>query len=130
MNRPLALIVDDEPDILRVLSMSLRADGYEVVAAENGSEGLAAFEKEKPDIVITDIKMPGMDGFEVLDRIKGQSPATEVIVITGHGDMELAIRSLKNDATDFITKPVDLADLLRETADGGSSCWKTRALTS
>ena len=58
------LLIDDEPDILRVLSRSLTADGYEVVSAQNGTEGIAVFEKEKPAIVITDIKMPGMDGIE------------------------------------------------------------------
>jgi PAS domain S-box-containing protein len=100
------LLIDDEPDILRVLSMSLKADGYEVVAAENGSEGLAAFEKEKPDIVITDIKMPGMDGIEVLKKIKDLNADTEVIIITGHGDIENAIEALKHGASDFINKPV------------------------
>ena len=100
------LLIDDEPDILRVLSMSLRADGYEVVSAENGSEGLVAFEKEKPDIVITDIKMPGMDGIEVLKKIKDLNADTEVIIITGHGDIENAIEALKHGASDFINKPV------------------------
>ncbi len=64
------LLIDDEPDILRVLSMSLKADGYAVVTAANGTEGVAAFEEEKPDIVITDIKMPGKDGIEVLKKVK------------------------------------------------------------
>jgi signal transduction histidine kinase len=63
--------------------------------------------KMRPPIVLTDIKMPGMDGIELLQKIKEESPDTEVIMITGHGDMELAIRSLKFDATDFITKPIN-----------------------
>ncbi|MGD2036293.1 MAG: response regulator [Desulfobacterales bacterium] len=100
------LLIDDEPDILRVLSMSLKADGYKVVAAENGPEGLAAFKKEKPHIVITDIKMPGMDGIEVLKKIKELNADTEVIIITGHGDIENAIEALKHGASDFINKPV------------------------
>ena len=100
------LLIDDEPDILRVLSMSLKADGYDVVSARNGSEGIAAFEKEKPDIVITDIKMPGMDGIEVLKQIKVLNPDAEVIIITGHGDIENAIEALKHGASDFINKPV------------------------
>ena len=62
------LLIDDEPDIVRVLSMSLRADGYDVIPAHSGAEGIAAFEKEKPDIVLTDIKMPGMDGIQVLKK--------------------------------------------------------------
>jgi PAS domain S-box-containing protein len=100
------LLIDDEPDILRVLSMSLKADGYEVVSAQNGPEGIAAFEKEKPDIVITDIKMPGMDGIEVLKKVKDINVDTEVIIITGHGDIENAIEALKHGASDFINKPV------------------------
>jgi PAS domain S-box-containing protein len=100
------LLIDDEPDILRVLSMSLKADGYAVVTAANGNEGIAAFEKELPDIVITDIKMPGMDGIEVLKNIKALSADTEVIIITGHGDIENAIEALKHGASDFINKPV------------------------
>ena len=100
------LLIDDEPDILRVLSMSLKADGYDVVSARNGTDGITAFEKEKPDIVITDIKMPGMDGIEVLKRVKELNPDTEVIIITGHGDIENAIEALKHGASDFINKPV------------------------
>jgi two-component system NtrC family sensor kinase len=100
------LLIDDEPDILRVLSISLKADGYDVVSAQNGPEGIAAFEKEKPDIVITDIKMPGMDGIEVLKKIKGLNTDTEVIIITGHGDIENAIEALKHGASDYINKPI------------------------
>jgi len=100
------LLIDDEPDILRVLSMSLKADGYHVVTAENGSEGIATFEKEKPNIVLTDIKMPGMNGIEVLKKIKTLNADTEVIIITGHGDIENAIEALKHGASDFINKPV------------------------
>jgi PAS domain S-box-containing protein len=100
------LLIDDEPDILRVLSISLKADGYDVVCAQNGPEGIAAFEKEKPDIVITDIKMPGMDGIEVLKKIKGLNADTEVIIITGHGDIENAIEALKHGASDYINKPI------------------------
>lgn len=100
------LLIDDEPDILRVLSRSLRADGYAVVTAQNGTEGLAVFEKEKPDIVITDIKMPGMDGIEILKKVKDQKSDIEVIIITGHGDIENAIEALKHGASDFINKPV------------------------
>ena len=100
------LLIDDEPDILRVLGISLKADGYEVIPALNGAEGLEAFAAHRPAIVITDIKMPGMDGIEVLEKIKELDPDTEVIIITGHGDIDNAIESLKYGASDFINKPV------------------------
>ena len=100
------ILIDDEPDILRVLGISLKADGYDVIPALNGAEGLEAFSREKPAIVITDIKMPGMDGIEVLEKIKALDPDTEVIIITGHGDIDNAIESLKYGASDFINKPV------------------------
>jgi PAS domain S-box-containing protein len=100
------LIIDDEEAIVRLLAMSLRADGYEVVTALSGEAGLAVFEEQAPDIVLTDIKMPGMDGIEVLRQIKARSEDPEVVIITGHGDIELAIEALQNGASDFINKPV------------------------
>jgi PAS domain S-box-containing protein len=100
------LLIDDEPDIVRVLGISLKADGYEVIPALSGAEGLEAFAKDKPEIVITDIKMPGMDGIEVLEKIKILDPNTEVIIITGHGDIDNTIEALKYGASDFISKPV------------------------
>jgi signal transduction histidine kinase len=101
------LLVDDEPGILKVLGISLADRGYRVLTAENGEEALRVFHEARPEVILTDIKMPGMDGIELLKRIKEESPNTEVIMITGHGEMELAIQSLKYDASDFITKPID-----------------------
>jgi signal transduction histidine kinase len=100
------LLVDDEPGILKVLGISLADRGYRVFTAESGEEALRIFNDARPDIVLTDIKMPAMDGIELLKRIKQETPNCEVIMITGHGDMELAIESLKYDASDFITKPI------------------------
>jgi signal transduction histidine kinase len=101
------LLVDDEEGIRKVLGISLSDSGYKVFTAKGGEEALDVFRKIRPPIVLTDIKMPGMDGIDLLQRIKDESPDTEVIMITGHGDMELAIQSLKFDATDFITKPIN-----------------------
>ena len=100
------LLVDDEPGILKVLSISLADRGYQVMTAETGEEALEIFQEKRPGIILTDIKMPGMDGIELLQKVKDESPDTEVIMITGHGDMELAIQSLKHEASDFITKPI------------------------
>jgi signal transduction histidine kinase len=107
-DRPTILLVDDEADIREVLRMSLTDMGYAVEAAEDGQAALRLFEEIRPSIVMTDIKMPVVDGIEVLKRIKRIDPETEVIMITGHGDMKLAIESLKNEATDFITKPIHI----------------------
>jgi len=101
------LLVDDEEDLREVLGIFLEDIGYEVSSAENGEEALALFKKTMPPIVLTDIKMPGMDGIELLQKIKLENPDTEVIMITGHGDTDLAIKSLKYEAIDFITKPVN-----------------------
>lgn len=100
------LVIDDETPTLMMFRLTLGAFGYEVFTAENGQEGLEIFKRERPSIVLTDIKMPGMNGIEVLKRIKEINPTTEVIVITGHGDMDLAIQALNLDATDFINKPI------------------------
>jgi anti-anti-sigma factor len=100
------LVIDDEKPTLMMFRLTLAAGGYEVFTAENGQQGLDVFNRERPSIVLTDIKMPGMNGIEVLKRIKEIDPLAEVIVITGHGDMDLAIQALNLDATDFINKPI------------------------
>jgi len=101
------LLVDDEEGIRKVLGISLADAGYVVHVAASGEEALQIFRKEHPTIVLTDVKMPGMDGIDLLQKIKQESPNTEVIMITGHGDMGLAIKSLKHEAVDFITKPIN-----------------------
>ena len=100
------LLIDDEVDIVRVLSISLRSDGYDVVTAYSGEEGLEVFNKESPNVVLTDIKMPGMDGLEVLRKVKELNPESEVIIITGHGDIDSAIEALQYGASDFVNKPI------------------------
>jgi signal transduction histidine kinase len=100
------LFVDDEKDICDVLSISLSDLGYKVYTAENGQEALQIIQEINPPIVLTDIRMPVMDGIELLRRVKLQNPEIEVIMVTGHGDMDLAIESLKHEATDFIVKPI------------------------
>ena len=100
------LVIDDEASTRDLLKMSLESDGYTVFVAEDGPKGLEIFARENPPVVLTDIKMPGMDGIEVLRRVKEQNPDTEVIVITGHGEMNLAVQALQLEASDFINKPI------------------------
>jgi len=106
MKKNKILIIDDEENIVKFLSMSLKVDGYETVSAYNGKQGIEVFKKEQPSIVLTDIKMPEMDGLEVLREIKMIDPETEVIIITGHGDIDSTISALQFGASDFINKPV------------------------
>ena len=100
------LVIDDEKATLSMFRLFLDAYGYTVFTAENGTEGLAIFRKEKPAIVLTDIKMPGIDGLAVLQQIKEIDPNTAVIVITGHGDTALSEQAVALDAVDFINKPI------------------------
>jgi YesN/AraC family two-component response regulator len=100
------LVIDDEKATLSMFRLFLDAYGYSVYTAENGAEGIEIFRKEKPAIVLTDIKMPGIDGLAVLQQIKEIAPQTAVIVITGHGDTALAEEAVALDAIDFISKPI------------------------
>lgn len=105
------LVIDDEKTTLKMFRLFLDLYGFDIHTAECGEEGLEVFDRERPEIVLTDIKMPGMDGIEVLKKIKSRAPETEVIVITGHGDMDLAIQALNLDAADFINKPIQRQNL-------------------
>ncbi len=99
------LIIDDETPILNMFRLLLEFHGYDVLTANNGEKGFEVFQKEKPPIVFLDLKMPGIDGFEVLRRIKKMAPETDAIVITGHGDEELEQKARSLQADDFIHKP-------------------------
>jgi len=100
------LVIDDEAATLTMFRLFLNAYGYTVLTAENGESGLQMARDHHPGIVFTDLKMPGMDGFTVLKEIKKVLPDTQVIVITGHGDMDHVVRALNLEATDFINKPI------------------------
>src|SRR5919109_662360 len=99
------LVIDDEAAIRDSLRMTLEYEGYEFVGAATGQEGLALAEREAPDIVMLDVKMPGMDGLEVLDRLRAMYDALPVIVISGHGTVSTAFEAANKGAFDFIEKP-------------------------
>lgn len=101
------LVVDDEADIRDVMTLSLEDAGYRVETAVDGREGLAACRRIRPQIVVTDIRMPRLDGIGLLEAVKAFDPDIEVIVVTAYGEVEVAIRALQRDASDFITKPVN-----------------------
>lgn len=106
------LVIDDERSIRNSMKDILQYEGHEIILAENGMEGLVAVKSEKPDIVFCDIKMPKMEGIEVLERIKEFSADTPVIMISGHGTIDTAIEAIRKGAYDFIEKPLDLNRLL------------------
>ena len=101
------LLVDDEPGIRHVLGALIRDFGYDVHTAESAREALEAFTANPFPIVVTDIRMPGMDGLALLERVRNQNPDTQVVMITGHGDMDNAVECLRLGAADFIAKPVN-----------------------
>ena len=105
---PSILIVDDEPSIVQSLSGILSDEGFEVMTAENGYEALKQIESESPDLVLLDIWMPGIDGVETLKLIKKASPFLQVIIITGHGNIETAVTATKLGAFDLLEKPLSI----------------------
>ncbi len=117
------LLIEDEESIRTLLCLSLNKKGLRMIAAEDGLKGLEVFKRERPSIVITDVKMPGMDGIEVLKRVRELEPDTRVIVITGHGDMETAIKALKLDASDFISKPIKVDALMLAVKRAEETLW-------
>ncbi|MBC2713943.1 MAG: response regulator [Desulfobacteraceae bacterium] len=110
MNRDIKweiVLIDDEKGIRKVMAIALKDSGYSVLTAENGNAGVKLCTESSPQLVITDIKMPGMDGLQVLEILKKELPDIEVIVMTAFGDIDTAIRAIQLDASDFITKPIN-----------------------
>ena len=121
------LAIDDEQNIRRLIESEFTLEGYEVQTARDGQEGLKLLEEQAFDIVLLDIKLPRMNGIEVLRRVKKKYPSTEVLMITGYGDIKTAVESMKLGASDYITKPFKLDELLAlvkramtDLSEGGS----------
>lgn len=111
------LLVDDEPDFLRTILKRLTKRGIRAAGATNGEEALAVLAQEPRDVVVLDVKMPGMDGLSLLRRIKATWPDTEVIMLTGHASIETAMEGMANGAMDYLMKPADLEDLIYKLED-------------
>ncbi|MBI9077716.1 MAG: response regulator [Desulfatibacillum sp.] len=105
------LVIDDEKPTLSMFRLLLKALGYEVLIASTGHEGISLFDRYRPDVVITDIKMPGMDGFEVIKAVKALSSRTPVIIVTGHGDLSQAEKASHMDTVGFLNKPLQRESL-------------------
>ncbi len=125
------LIIDDEKSIRKTLREILEYEKYHVDEASDGAEGITMIQKEKYDIVLCDIKMPKMDGIEVLDKIMQLSADTPIVMISGHGNIETAVEAVKKGAFDFIAKPLDLNRLLvtiRNAMDKSTLVTETKVL--
>lgn len=113
------LIVDDERSIRNSLKEILVDEGYDVDVAEDGAAALSMVDKEKYNVIFCDIKMPGMDGTEVLDRMVAEGLDSAIVMITGHGDIDTAVECIKKGAFDFIQKPLDLNRILITIKNAG-----------
>jgi signal transduction histidine kinase len=114
MNTTPVLLVDDNPSLLQALphAISLRMSGVEVETADSAQVALTMIEQQEYDAIVSDIKMPGMDGLDLLAKVQQQHPETPVVLITGHGQHDLAIRALRSGAYDYILKPIDRDDFM------------------
>ncbi|WP_243372797.1 response regulator [Geotalea sp. SG265] len=108
------LIVDDEPDIALILKLQLEDAGYRTVIARDGVEGLAAIAREKFSLVLLDIKMPRIDGLQMLERVQHLHPEVAVVMMTAHGSEDIAVEAMKNGALDYIAKPFSTEDVLQK----------------
>jgi len=111
------MLVDDEERFLTTMKKLLSRKGYDVFTASSGADALEKLRMENIHVVILDVKMPGMDGITTLKQIKKMFPMVEVIMLTGHGTVESAVEGLHSGATDFLTKPADVNDLIEKAEE-------------
>lgn len=116
MQNPNILVVDDDKDILKLISMRLNAAGYATVTANNGAEAMSAIMLQLPDLVISDLRMPAMDGMALLEAIQQSHPSLPVIMLTAHGSIPDAVSATQRGVFSFLTKPFDSQALLQQVA--------------
>jgi len=117
MEKMKMMLVDDEERFLSTTKKLLSRKGYDVFTATSGAEALEELRTHNIHVVILDVKMPGMDGIETLKAIKRTYPLVEVIMLTGHGTIDSAVEGLKSGATDYLTKPTDVQDLIEKAKE-------------
>ena len=117
MNEFKVLLVDDEEDFVHTLVKRLTRRKLDVRSALSGKEALTTVSEFLPDVIVLDVKMPDMDGIETLKQIKILCPATEVIMLTGHANVEVAIRGMELGAFDYLMKPIEIDELLYKLQD-------------
>jgi len=105
------LLVDDEEEFVETLAERMRSRGMEVATSNSGGEALDLVGTEPYDVVVLDLQMPGMDGIEVLERIKQRQPDIQVVLLTGHATVEKGVEAMKQGALEFLEKPIDLSTL-------------------
>jgi two-component system response regulator GlrR len=120
------LLVDDDPDLLRLLAIRLKANGYDVTAVENGQKALASIAAARPDLVLTDLRMDGMDGMALFQEVQASYPGLPVIILTAHGTIPDAVAATRRGVFGYLTKPYDADELLAQivralTLHGGTS---------
>lgn len=120
------LIVDDERDFLEALVARFRLRGFEAKGASDGQAALESLEKDSPEVVVLDLKMPGLDGLEVLRQIKRNHPKIEVVILTGHGSSEAGMEGVSLGAFAYLVKPVKLAELVKKVEEALE--WRRSAL--
>ncbi len=113
------LVIDDEPDFLETIVKRLRKRQLEVEGLGGGKEAISVLQEQSFDVVILDVRMPGMDGIETLKEIKKKSPLTEVIMLTGHGSVESGIQGMQLGAFDYVIKPADFEELFEKINQAG-----------
>src|SRR6266542_2982735 len=126
------LLVDDDPDLLKLISLRLTSAGYRVRTADSGETALAAMAVARPGVVVTDLKMPGIDGLQLFEAIHRQHPSLPVVILTAHGTIPDAVSATQRGVFGFLTKPFDSPARLRRRAANGAPAssraargWKT-----
>jgi len=117
MNNIQVLLVDDEVEFLETLIKRMRKRNVDISGVRSGEEALSALEQKPMDVVVLDVRMPGMDGIETLKQIKKRYPLTEVIMLTGHANTEVAVQGMELGAFDYLMKPMDIDELLYKVED-------------
>ncbi len=143
MARRRVLLVDDDRDLLRLLALRLEAAGYEVATAESGEAALGWLASDRPDVIITDLRMDGMDGMRLFEAVRARDATLPVIILTAHGSIPEAVEATRKGVFGFLTKPFDSAELLREVeravglaggpaaeADGAKEAWREGIVTA
>ena len=123
MNKINILVVDDDADILRLMSLRLSSAGYQVITANGGTEALSMISIQRPDLIISDLRMPDIDGLSLMKQVQGIHPTLPFILLTAHGSIPEAVHATQQGAFSFLAKPFDSQVLLQQVSHAIKTQW-------